>query len=182
MWAVDEDGTLYRYKELYGCVKGERNVGVKETVQHIGANIAALMKPEFDEHIYIRGVADRAIWDESGRGAIIEELEKSIAHAAGEKRGITFDKGNNARMEGKAQMHYRLAFDQEGRPGMYVTENCRAFIETIPFLPYSQTHVEDVDTTGEDHVYDETRYMLMNFPVQPRKNAAKKPRAYDPLA
>lgn len=28
VWAVDEEGRVYRYKELYGCVPGEANVGV----------------------------------------------------------------------------------------------------------------------------------------------------------
>ncbi len=31
-------------------------------------------------------------------------------------------------------MHYRMTFDQEGYPQMYVFKSCRAFIRTIPEL------------------------------------------------
>lgn len=180
VWAVDEEGVLYRYKELYGCEKGERNVGVKWTTPEIGAGIADLVGPELREGIHVRGVADRAIWDESGRGAIIEDIEKTIRDKT--RRSVTFDKGNNARIEGKAQLHYRFAFDDKGKPGMYVTSNCRAFIETFPYLVYDAVRVEDIDTKGEDHVYDETRYMLMNYPVAPRRSVDKPERArFDPL-
>ena len=31
---------------------------------------------------------------------------------------------------------------------------------------------EDIDTAGEDHIYDETRYFLMSRPIAPRKRSA----------
>ena len=43
--------------------------------------------------------------------------------------------------------------------------SCRQFIRTFPCLVYSSSDVEDVDTTGEDHIYDELRYMCMERPV-----------------
>ena len=66
------------------------------------------------------------------------------------------------------QVHYRLAFDENGFPMMYVFENCKAFIRTIPALQYDDHKVEDLDTDGEDHVADEVRYFCMSRPIKPR--------------
>lgn len=45
-------------------------------------------------------------------------------------------------------------------PGMFVFNTCRQFIRTVPSLPRDVRKIEDVDTTSEDHIGDETRYML----------------------
>ena len=78
-----------------------------------------------------------------------------------------FEPGINDRISGWMQMHYRLAFDESGKPMMYVFRNCKDFIRTIPLLQYSETEPEDLDTDGEDHIADETRYFLMSRPISP---------------
>jgi hypothetical protein len=65
------------------------------------------------------------------------------------------------------QVHYRLAFDERGYPGMYVFSNCKAFIRTMPLLQYDDVSPEDLDTDGEDHVADEVRYFCMSRPIKP---------------
>ena len=46
----------------------------------------------------------------------------------------------------------------------------------------SYTHlVEDIDTTQEDHIYDECRYFLMQYQIAKRANVKKKPPLDDPL-
>ena len=104
-------------------------------------------------------MADPAIWDAS-RGESI--YETALRHR------IYFVKGDNQRIPGWMQMHYRMAFDGEGYPMLYVFENCRAFIRTVPGLLYSGTAPEDVDTSQEDHVADESRYFCMMRPIAPR--------------
>jgi hypothetical protein len=47
---------------------------------------------------------------------------------------------------------------EDGRPMMLIMEGCHAFIRTIPTLVADQKRLEDLDTEGEDHVYDEARY------------------------
>ena len=79
------------------------------------------------------------------------------------------------------QVHYRLAFDENGYPMMYIFSNCKAFIRTIPTLMYSETNPEDLDTTLEDHVADETRYMCMSRPIKPRKRQVREEIKDDPL-
>ena len=47
-------------------------------------------------------------------------------------------------------------------PGLFVMNHCEAFIETVPVLPRDEKKPDDVDTTAEDHVYDEARYMVLD--------------------
>lgn len=175
-WAVDGDGRAYRYKELYGCVPGEANTGVMITPHEIGYRLSEFLEDEVREGIHVTGIADPAIWDRS-RGTSVEEQIRQVLDA------VTFRKGDNTRMAGKMQLHERLKFDADGRPMMYVFSNCRDFIRTIPALTYDTRKVEDIDTAGEDHIYDETRYFLMSRPIAPRPVVEKKkPRAYSPLS
>ena len=120
----------------------------------------------------IEGVADPSIWNENGG--------VSTADVAAKKH-VFFQKGDNARIPGWMQMHYRFAFDENGMAMLYVFENCKAFIRTIPTLIYDEHEPEDLDTKGEDHVADEARYMCMLNPIPPRIPAEPKPREYDPL-
>ena len=174
VWAVDEDGRAYRYKELYGCVEGEANVGVKKEPEEIGTMLSDLIEPEYMEGIRPIGVADPAIWDRS-RGPSVEEQIRRHCGC------VFFTKGDNTRLAGKMQLHERLKFDEDGKPMLYVFNTCRDFIRTIPALAYDDKKVEDIDTDGEDHIYDETRYFLMSRPIAPRKAVEKKKRVYNPL-
>ena len=67
--------------------------------------------------------------------------------------------------------------------GVYVFLSCKQFIRTFPCLVYSSTDVEDIDTDGEDHIYDEFRYVCMERPISaPKVN--ERPliiSGYDPL-
>lgn len=175
-WAVDPDGRVYRYKELYGCKKGEANVGLMLTPGEIAARLADWLEPEFREGLHITGIADPAIWDES-RGTCVEEQIRKVFS------GVIFRKGDNTRMPGKMQVHERMRFDEDGRPMMYVFNTCTDFIRTIPTLCYDDHKVEDIDTAGEDHIYDETRYFLMSRPLAPKLVTPKAPRkAWNPLS
>ena len=175
-WAVDPEGRAYRYKELYGCVPGEPNVGLMLSPSDIGAMLADFLDEEFREGIRPTGIADPAIWDQSRGESVEEQIRKAFS-------GVIFRKGDNTRLAGKMQLHERLKFDEDGRPMLYVFNTCRDFIRTIPALAYDDKKVEDIDTAGEDHIYDETRYFLMARPIAPRKAVEKKKeRAFNPLS
>lgn len=165
-YAVDHDGTMYRIAELYGC-SSTPNTGVKYTPQMIAMAIRDI---EANHHNIkgrkVYGIADPAIYDESGG--------ESIAGMMG-KEGVYFNPADNQRLPGKMQCHYRLAFDDEGFPAFYVFDCCTNFIRTIPNLVYSETKVEDVDTDTEDHIYDEWRYVSMESPIAPRMQQAPAP-------
>lgn len=172
-WVVDPDGRLYRILELYGCQKDQANVGVRWSTEEQFEEIKRIE----NEHPWLRGhtiegVADPAIWAENGG--------VSVAQVAARKH-VFFQKGDNERIPGWMQMHYRMRFDENGYPMLYIFENCKAFIRTIPSLIYDEHKPEDLDTKGEDHVADESRYMCMLNPITPKPIAAEKPKPYDPL-
>ena len=52
---------------------------------------------------------------------------------------------------------------------------------TIPNLVYDESNVEDIDTTQEDHIYDECRYVLMENPISGAKHTQPPPMLDDPL-
>lgn len=161
VWAVDEFGRAYRYKECYGCVPNEPDKGVVLSPSEIGDKLADLLDDEFRDGIRPQGIADPAIWDRSRGMSVEEQIRKRFG-------GVIFRPGDNTRLPGKMQLHERLKFDDEGKPMLYVFENCRDFIRTIPTLVYDPRNPEDIDTAGEDHIYDETRYFLMSRPIAPR--------------
>ena len=171
-WAVDYDGTIYRIMELYGCTRTP-NEGVKWTPDK---QFEEIHKTEM-QHPWLKGkniigVADPAIWDAS-RG-------ESVADTAA-RYGVFFTPGDNERIAGWMQCHYRLQFDEDGYPRMYVFNTCRAFIRTVPTLIYDEHRAEDLDTKMEDHVADEWRYFCMSRPIKPIR-AVKEPRIlFDPL-
>lgn len=174
VWAVDDEGRVYRYKEYYGCVPGEANKGLMLTPGEIGQRMAELLEPEFREGIHISGIADPAIWDRS-RGMSVEEQIRKVFS------GVSFRQGDNTRLPGKMQMHERLKFDEDGKPMMYVFNTCSDFIRTIPSLVYDSHKPEDINTEGEDHIYDETRYFLMSRPIAPRPVVKAPPKKWNPL-
>lgn len=158
-WAVNFDGVLFRILELYGCTETP-NQGVKWIPDKLFAEIQKIEhEHRWLKDKFIHGVADPAIWN--------AEMGVSIAETA-MKYGIYFDKGDHERLPGWMQVHYRLAFDENGFPMMYVFSNCKAFIRTMPVLQYDEHRPEDLDTEGEDHVADEVRYMCMARPIKPR--------------
>ena len=171
-WAVDYDGVLYRILELYGCTQTP-NEGLKWPPDKVFAEIARVER----EHPYLAGrevlgIADPAIW--------AGETGVSIAEMAAQQ-GVFFQRGDNKRIPGWMQCHYRLAFDGDGYPQMYVFSHCKGFIRTIPLLEYDPHRPEDVDTDGEDHIADEWRYMCMARPIKPTLVLEERKPWSDPL-
>lgn len=171
-WAIDYDGVMYRILELYGCTQTP-NEGVKWTKEQVFAEISRIEH----EHPWlqgrkIEGVADPAIFAADGGESIAE---------TGLRYGIYFIPGDNKRIPGWMQCHYRLQFDENGYSRLYVFNTCKAFIRTIPLLLYDEHKPEDLDTDLEDHVADEWRYAMMSRPITPRKPVEQRKIINDPL-
>lgn len=171
-WCVDHEGRLYRILELYGCTDTP-NEGVKWTPDEQFAKIAQIERehPWLAGHS-IEGVADPAIFAADGGVSIAETAAK---------HGVFFEPGDNKRIPGWMQCHYRLHFDENGIPMMYVFDNCKAFRRTVPLMVFDERMPEDLDTKLEDHVCDEWRYMAMLSPMAPPVQKEKKELPYDPL-
>ena len=172
-WAIDYDGNLYRIMEMYGCT-GTPDEGVKWSPDEQFRRISEFERehPWLKDRQIIDSVADPAIWDAS-RG-------ESIADTAA-KYGIYFSPGDNNRIPGWMQVHYRMQFDHNGYARMYVFDTCKSFIRVVPLMMYSETKPEDLDTKLEDHILDETRYMCMSRPIQPIVPIERKVIVSDPL-
>mgnify|MGYP007017325879 FL=1 len=174
VWAaVAPDKRIYVYREYYGS-HTEDNVGIEMPSLQLAANIRQIEAQENFEGIKIIGFADPSIFDaKDGEGS-------SVADRMARER-VYFEKADNARLSGKEQFHSRFMFDEEGRPGMYIFNNCSNLIRTLKNLPYSLKRVEDVDTDAEDHAYDALRYLLNANPAPGSEVAKPKPQVFDPF-
>lgn len=171
-YAVDRRKRIYRIREYYGS-DGDPDVGVKKHPHEVAEKILEIERSDPNlKGREIRRIGDPAIWG--------TQTGQSIGGMFADKF-LYFEKADNARLDGKMQMHYRLAFDSDGRPMFYVFNTCPNFIRTFPALVYSQTDPEDVDTTQEDHAYDECRYVCMANPLPPPISEEPVPKKYNPL-
>ena len=173
-YACDGDGRLFRIREYYVCT-GRPNQGVRFEPSRIAEEIRSI--EENDPNIRGRriiGIADPSIFDGSRGRSVAEIMEKS---------GVFWRAGDNSRISGKMQYHYRFAFDREGVPMLYIFNTCKNFIRTVPSLCYDTLNVEDIDTSSEDHIYDECRYVLMHIPIKAREHyQAPKGEKFSPLS
>lgn len=151
-YAVNKDGRVIKYREWYGCVDGEMNVGVKKQSSVLAKEAWELSISEGVKDM----VADPAIWGKDDVGQSIAERFMEI--------GWKMHKANNDRVNGLQTFHEYLdtEVDEQGTKMFTVYPTCYAFIRTIPMLTPDPNHPEDIDTRLEDHVYDETRYALMS--------------------
>lgn len=171
-YAVDQDRRLYRIRELYGCT-GEPNVGVRWEPARVAREIRRIEGEDPNlKGRRVHAVADPAIFASSGGESVADIMARSQVY---------WEKGDHQRLPGKMQIHDRLAFDERGVPMLYVFQTCKHFIRTLPALVYDQTDVEDVDTKGEDHIYDELRYVCMDNPVAKRACPRPRERPWSPL-
>lgn len=175
LWfAVDWDGTLYVYRELY--VKGM-------TADAFADRVLALEEGDNVRNGYL----DSSTWSTRG------ETGPSIAETM-IKRGCRWqksDRSKGSRVSSKLEIHRRLVvrptgnrtitydengeerpieeWEEEKRPGLVIFSNCTNLIRTLPMLPLDKSNSEDVDTDAEDHAYDALRYGCASRPIKPRE-------------
>ena len=144
-------GALVKYREWYGS-KGP-NIGLKMDAALVAKGIR---EREIAERVRF-GVADPSIFIRDGGPSIGELMAVN---------GCNWRRADNKRKPGWEQLRYRLV-GQDGRPMLYFLDDCEDSIRTIPLLQHDEVDMEDVDTEGEDHAGDETRYACMARPWVP---------------
>ena len=166
-YAVNSDGRVIRYREMYGCADGEFNVGVKKPAKTLAEEAWNISVTEGVKDM----VADPAIW----KNEKLEEDSISIAEHF-EKIGWRMHKANNDRINGLVMVdqYLKLECNEHHTPLLTVFDTCYGFIRTIPMLTPDPNHPEDVDTKLEDHIYDEVRYALMSDFVKHPSNALRR--------
>lgn len=136
---------IYLYREYYVSGKGPR-IQAREMKQLEQSN----------EQLPVR-LADPSLWKHIANA----DDGKTIADRF-EEEGINFTPANNDRLQGVTAVHEALSLASDGLPYLQVFSNCVHFIRTLPSLVVDTKRPEDVDTTGEDHLYDALRYGLVN--------------------
>jgi phage terminase large subunit len=163
-WAVDYDGNLTAYRELY--VTGH-------TFQDLAR--AILTSTPIDEDVRY-WVADPAIWNKSGETELSgAELMYEVASKL--NRSIALVKANNDRLTGwRVLREYLKPFEVAAKKTAALTffTTCTNAVRTIPALVYDPIRTEDLDTDGEDHAADDTRYAVMSRPQKPDRPALPK--------
>ena len=171
-FAVDENRRLYHIREYYGST-GVPDTGLRMEPAQAAAKIREIEETDpLLKGRKIHGVADPAIFQ--------HQTGLSIAGLMEQER-VYFTPGDHSRLPGKMQLHYRLRFDENGFPLFYVFNTCRNFIRTVPALTYGSRDPEDINTACEDHIYDMTRYVLMENPVTAPLPIPPKRKGPDPL-
>lgn len=169
-------GALVRYREWYGCAEGEPNTGLKLTAEEVGAGIA--LRDGSDKIAPGASVLDPAAFAQDGGPSIAERIY------AGSGKRVAFRPADNKRVPqngaqgGWDQLRARLK-GEDGKPMLYVFATCTHLIRTLPTLQHDPLRPEDVDTEGEDHAPDETRYACMSRPYLPTNQPKPAPRFWD---
>lgn len=183
LWfAVDYDGTMYLYRELYGMKQGNPDKGLRMNNVEI---CRAILQAEQSDHIGIR-VADPACWGPTKVGGSNQILGPSFAEDA-MSEGLFFLKADNDRIRGKQQVHLRFMIDRETNadgeiieesPRFLAFRSCKRWWEELQGLREDVKNPEDVDTEQPDEGYDCTRYAFMSRPVAPKYKPHEAPGSF----
>ncbi|MFA5323339.1 MAG: hypothetical protein WC373_11770 [Smithella sp.] len=169
-WWVDGEGRVYRFAEWYGWDGKMPDTGIRLSDSKIAEGIVAREKK--------MGIWGRPIirlsnpdcfnkkpdYKGGGQGpSTSEEFNKY---------GIYMSPGDPSRHLKLRQFRERLQVPSDDNgiptgelPMMVVYENCSQFIRTIPYITTDEIDIEDVDTSCEDHVYDEAALICMARPI-----------------
>ena len=159
-------GSLIRIAEWYGTGgdSDNPNEGCRMTASKAARGIQAREKRL---KVKVRpGPADTQIYAQEGHERTLADEFKD-PDGNGKFDGVRWTKANKgpgSRVNGWNAMRRVLEPAAEGNreiPGMFIFNTCRDWIRTVPMLPRDLINPEDVDTDSEDHIADETRYMLM---------------------
>lgn len=157
-------GSLIRIFEWYGSKEIGTNEGITMSARDVARGILA-REAMLRERGWICGNVNAGPADNAIRNVIERDTETIEAMMADE--GVHWDhsdKSPGSRINGLELLRGRLHNTKtgvEGAPGLYIFDCCRASISTLPVLPRDPNKPEDVDTTSEDHVYDEVRYRVL---------------------
>lgn len=139
LWgAVDNDGVLHIYRELYAT---------RLSAMDQAEQIKQLTK---EEEIIDWYAADPSMFNKQGTGESIAQIY--------DRHGLALIPSNNSRPAGWAIMHDYLMSGQ-----VKISRACTNLIRTLPSLNFSPKKPDDLDTMQEDHAADALRYMLLTL-------------------
>lgn len=156
-FAMDPDGCIYIWRELYGAGEKE-GLGSKEDAVKVAKKIKAI--EEHDERLgyeYRMNLADPSIFA-NGTGQY--GISRSIGQIFREG-GVKWQPAWNAkgsRMNGAQEVIRLLAEDK-----LKVFSTCKHWLRTVPSLPPDDNNPEDVDSDAEDHCFTVDTMVMTNM-------------------
>lgn len=184
-------GDMFRIAEWYGWT-GKPNQGLRMLANDVAAGI---IERELAMGLFGRvkpGPADNSIWDTENGNSIAVDMARGV-NINGKRyhKGVDWtrsDKSPGSRKAGweKLRTYLKQALPcyvttREGtkmrvpreRPGLFVFNTCKMFIDLVPILPRDEDDPDDVDTDAEDHIGDETRYYVLSKAIGTRTGKTK---------
>lgn len=171
-WMSTIRGDAFRIGEWYGC-SGKPNEGLRLLATEISAGI---VEKEIEAGWHGRtnkGIADGAIFNSEDGPSIAANMAKSVRVNGSLYRGVKWqaaDKRPGSRKQGweKLREYFKNALRPgkgipREKPGLFVFDTCVNFIDLVPTLPRSEKDPDDVDTESEDHIGDESRYLIASL-------------------
>jgi len=162
-WWVDTEGRGYRFSEIYGCLQGQPDTGLRQTDDEIAENIK--------KHESKIGISNQSIIRLCGPDCFSKKPDykgggqgPSTAETFA-KHGLIMSPGDPSRILKIRQFHARLRLFNDQPPMMLVYDTCLDFIRTIPLLQTDPNNMEDIDTRMEDHQFDEAAHFVMARPI-----------------
>lgn len=150
-------GTLIRFAEWYGW-NGKPNEGCRLVDSEIARRIVEMQKALGYATRILPGPADSSIFD---------EINSDSPAKIQERLGVRWeraDKSPGSRARGWQAMRRRFKaalVDRMEDPGLFTFDTCMHFIRTVPILPRHPVKHDDIDSSSEDHIGDETRYRVL---------------------
>lgn len=165
-------GDLFRIAEWYGWT-GVPNEGLRMLASRISKGIIE-RELRWGIHGQVKaGPADNSIWDDVNGTCIATDMSKKVRINGQTYKGVNWErsiKSAGSRHNGWEMMRMAMGNahpDPDGfpreRPGIFAFRNCAQFLRTVPSLPRDTKDMDDVDTDAEDHVADESRYVVLSM-------------------
>lgn len=165
-WWVDGENRIYRFNEWYGF-NGTANQGIRIPDTDIARGI---LKRERKMGIYGRPIIRLTGHDSFSKkpdykgGGQGESTEATFS-----KHKLYLTKADSDRKLKIRAFRERLIFMEEEvkriTPMMLIYNHCVQFIRTIKDLTMDERSIEDINTDGEDHAYDEAAMICMDRPI-----------------
>ena len=155
-WVMDPDGNPFRCLELY-----QKGLEVEDFMLLVQEKDALFRNESDQPPRWEYTVADPSCWDSShGPSKFERAMQAGVPMIPAERKSMG-DRG--VRVEGWSLM--RRYVDPNSSPIIRVSLQCRDWWRTVPALVHDDKRVEDLDSDGEDHAADETRYFLTSRPA-----------------
>ena len=174
-WWVDADGRIYRFHEFYGW-NGQPNQGLRLSDEELATKAITMERrimPDWVDPAWIQRLCGPDCFQKKpdykggGQGPSTAETFSKVGQA--ERWSFNWRVGDPSRALKMRQFHERLrCFDHEGkpmRPMLMVYNTCDHFFRTVSGLIQDEHNIEEIDTKGEDHVFDESCHICMARPL-----------------